>query len=93
MSDDLKKLEELYHQALAKPKEERAAFLAEVCAGEEALHRELQSMLEALEKAGGFMELPALRQNGIEAIPAWVCLTTRSRSKRHPPNAVYTGYS
>jgi serine/threonine protein kinase/cephalosporin-C deacetylase-like acetyl esterase len=60
MSKDAERLEELYHQALAKPKEERAAFLAEACGGDEALHRELQSMLEALEKADGFMELPAL---------------------------------
>ncbi len=60
MMDDSERIEELYHQALAKPKGERAAFLAEACGADEALHRELQSMLQALEKAGGFMELPAL---------------------------------
>ncbi len=60
MTDELKRIEELYHLALGKPKEERTAFLAEVCGSDEALHRELQSMIEALEKAGGFMELPAL---------------------------------
>jgi eukaryotic-like serine/threonine-protein kinase len=60
MSKDTERIEELYHQALAKPKAERAAFLAEACGGDEALLRELQSMLDALEKAGGFMELPAL---------------------------------
>jgi len=67
MTDDLKKIEELYHQALAKPKEERAAFLAEACAGDEALRRELQFMLQAPEKAGGFMELPALEHAARQA--------------------------
>jgi serine/threonine protein kinase len=60
MSKDAERIEELYHQALAKPKEERAVFLAEACGGDEALCRELQSMLDALEKADGFLELPAL---------------------------------
>ncbi len=60
MNQDSEKIEDLYHQALAKPKEERVAFLAEVCGGDEALRRELQSMLDAHEKAGGFMESPAL---------------------------------
>jgi eukaryotic-like serine/threonine-protein kinase len=60
MSKDAEKIEELYHQALAKPKEERTTFLVEACGGDETLHRELQSMLDALERADEVMELPAL---------------------------------
>jgi eukaryotic-like serine/threonine-protein kinase len=60
MRDDSDKIEELYHQALSRPKAERAAFLAEACASDESMRRELQSMLDAHEQAGGFLELPAL---------------------------------
>ncbi len=60
MSDRSDRLDALFHQALENPKEERAAFLAKTCAGDEELRRELESMLDALERAGQFMELPAL---------------------------------
>jgi eukaryotic-like serine/threonine-protein kinase len=62
MPADLKKIEELFHQVLAAPEEGRATFLEEVCAGDDALRQELQSMLEAHGKAGGFLESPALEQ-------------------------------
>ena len=57
MRDDSKKIEELYHQALSRPKEERAAFLAEACGGDEALRQELQSMLERTKRPGGSWNL------------------------------------
>src|SRR5262245_58177789 len=39
-------VERLFHQALARPVSERAAFLAEACAGNEELRREAESLLE-----------------------------------------------
>ncbi|MGH9254698.1 MAG: protein kinase domain-containing protein, partial [Vicinamibacterales bacterium] len=38
-------LERLYHAALARSAEERAAFLTEACAGDERLRRDLESLL------------------------------------------------
>ena len=38
-------VERLYHAARARPDNERAAFLADACAGDEALRREVESLL------------------------------------------------
>ena len=38
-------VERLYHDALERPAAERPAFLAEACAGDEALRREVESLL------------------------------------------------
>ena len=38
-------MEALYHAARARPAEDRAAFLAEACAGDDALQREVESLL------------------------------------------------
>jgi Tol biopolymer transport system component/serine/threonine protein kinase len=82
MSERSDRLDELFHQALTRTKDKRIAFLAEACGGDEALHRELQSMLSALERAGEFMEVPALelaarmaRQSGSQ-LPAGYQLGT-----------------
>ena len=38
-------VERLYHEALSRPVEGRAAFLAEACAGDDKLRREVESLL------------------------------------------------
>ena len=40
-----RRIEELYHTALGRPEGERTALLAEACAGDEALKREVESLL------------------------------------------------
>ena len=40
-----RRIEELYHAAHARPADERAAFLAEACRGDEKLRREVESLL------------------------------------------------
>ena len=50
------KIEQLYHAALEREAERRAAFLAEACAGDEALHREVSSLIFAHDQAGDFIE-------------------------------------
>ena len=50
----------LFHQALDRPAEERPAFLRQESAGDDALLREVASLLEAHDVAGAFMEPPAL---------------------------------
>ena len=52
-------IEPLYHAALERAPEERAAFLAEACAGDAELRREVESLLAVDERAGRFIDQPA----------------------------------
>ncbi len=49
-------IERLYHAALEYEKEKRAAFLDAACAGDEALRREVESLLASHEQASSFIE-------------------------------------
>ncbi|HEY9283402.1 MAG TPA: protein kinase [Pyrinomonadaceae bacterium] len=53
-----KQVEALYHSALELDADEREDFLAVACAGEEALRREVLSLLSSAERADSFMEEP-----------------------------------
>lgn len=53
-------IEDLFHSALQVKTEERAAYLVEACAGNEALRVEVESLVKAFEKERGFMEQPTL---------------------------------
>ncbi|MCC6671992.1 MAG: protein kinase [Planctomycetes bacterium] len=55
----LSRLAELFAQALGIAPEARAAFVAERCAGEPALARELEALLRSHTRAGNFLEEPA----------------------------------
>jgi hypothetical protein len=50
----------LYHAALERSESERTAFLADACAGDEALRREVESLLDQPTSADGFLDGPAL---------------------------------
>lgn len=51
---------EMYHAALELAPEYRAAFLAQTCIGDEALLREVESLIAANDEAGNFINAPAL---------------------------------
>jgi serine/threonine protein kinase len=53
-------IERLYHSALERDADERAAFLAEACDGDNALRGEVESLLRCDARAGRFIESPAL---------------------------------
>jgi len=53
-------VERLYHSTLEKEVGERAAFLAEACAGDEGMRREVESLLAYEDQAENFIESPAL---------------------------------
>ncbi|MGC9973282.1 MAG: protein kinase [Bryobacteraceae bacterium] len=53
------KVEQIYNAALERPEAERAAFLGEACGGDEALRRDLESLLGYAQGAGDFREPPA----------------------------------
>ena len=50
-----KRIEEVYHSALASPPAGRAALLDELCSGDCDMGREVESLLEAREQAGSFL--------------------------------------
>ena len=58
--DRWKKIEELYHTARECEESQRIAFLNEACAGDEALRREVESLLACEGEPEQFLEKPAL---------------------------------
>ena len=59
MADRWRQVEELFHRALEREEPDRSAFLDEACEGDEALRREVESLLTE-ESEAGFMETPAM---------------------------------
>jgi serine/threonine protein kinase len=59
MPERWREIERLYHAALERSIEERAAFLTEACGNDGALRRELDSLLEYHTRARDFIETPA----------------------------------
>ncbi len=57
----------IFDQARALPSSGRRAFLDEACAGDAALRAEVESLIDADESAGGFLEQPAAHVD--EALP------------------------
>src|SRR5262245_52972811 len=55
-----KKIKEVYDRALDLPGDEREGVLAEACAGNADLRREVESLLAAHEDAGTFLQSPAV---------------------------------
>src|SRR5215218_298343 len=59
---DRQRLKEVFAGARVLPPERRSAYLAEGCAGDEALRQEVESLLASNELAGSFLEMPAVAQ-------------------------------
>src|SRR5881396_2314583 len=59
-SEHWKQVDKLLRAALERPPEERAEFLRQACAGDEALEREVRSLLASRQEAGSFLERPAI---------------------------------
>src|SRR5262245_45876976 len=55
-----REVERLYHDALARPAGERAAFLTEACAGDAAMRDEVHALLDQPATADGVFAGPAL---------------------------------
>ena len=55
-----RRIEELFHSALALEESQRSAYLKDACAGDEELLREVESLLARHGQAGNLLELPAL---------------------------------
>jgi uncharacterized RDD family membrane protein YckC/membrane-associated protease RseP (regulator of RpoE activity) len=58
--DRWSEVERLYHAALERSVAERAAFLLDACPGDDALRREVESLLAQQTGAAGFLSTPAI---------------------------------
>src|SRR5215470_2600994 len=58
-------LDQLFYSALERTSEERAVFLDQACGGNEQLRRQVEALLAADEKAGSFIENPALEMEAL----------------------------
>ena len=59
-SERWKQIDSLLQSVLERPPEERDAFLRRACAGDAALEREVRSLLASQQRAGSFLESPAI---------------------------------
>ena len=66
-TENWERLRALFDGALERPPHERASFLKEQGNGDEALCREVESLLRAHEAVGGFLETPAVAHVGVPA--------------------------
>ena len=57
--DRRSQVSDLYHAALQRPAEDRAAFLQEACNGDETLRQEVESLLRFESASLQFLERPA----------------------------------
>src|SRR5205809_7970852 len=53
-------VDNLLQAVLERPPAERADFLRHACAGDQALEREVRSLLASQQEAGSFLESPAI---------------------------------
>src|SRR5687767_10968844 len=59
MNDPANREVVLFNTALQLPAEQRAAYLDEVCEGDVELHRRVEALLQAEQRAGAFLDEPA----------------------------------
>jgi eukaryotic-like serine/threonine-protein kinase len=59
-SDRWKQIDSLLQSVLERPPEQRDAFLRRTCGADEALEREVRSLLSSQQQAGSFLESPAM---------------------------------
>src|SRR3989454_1304376 len=59
-SENWEQVKELFEAALKREPVERVAFLDGACGGQDALRREVESLLKSYEQAGSFMDAPAV---------------------------------
>ena len=60
-----RRVEELFHAGLERPREQRQAWLDRACSGDAALRRQVELLLSKEERAGSFLERPAIEDVAI----------------------------
>jgi predicted ATPase/tRNA A-37 threonylcarbamoyl transferase component Bud32 len=64
------RVKDVFHEALRRDTAERASFLDEVCAGDDELRIEVESLLDSLREARTFLEMPVIGESA-GSQPAW----------------------
>jgi serine/threonine-protein kinase len=62
----------LYHDAASRDAAERAAFLADACAGDDALRHEVESLLAQEPSAEGFLSAPVVAGGMLDIGPSFI---------------------
>jgi Tol biopolymer transport system component len=75
--DRWQRIEELYHAALEREESQRPAFLEQACGGDEALRREVESLLSFHQQTRSFIEAPALDE-AARMLPSSAATSTQS---------------
>jgi serine/threonine protein kinase/tetratricopeptide (TPR) repeat protein len=81
-SDRWKQVDSLLQAVLERPPEDRDAFLRNACAADEALEREVRSLLTAQRQSGSFLEGPA-----IEAAARALAQQQKNNDERKPDDS------
>jgi serine/threonine protein kinase/Tol biopolymer transport system component len=68
--DHWERVRAIFQGAIERTDEGRAAFLSEACQADEAIRREVESLIAAHEAAGAFLETPASRLTADSTAPA-----------------------
>jgi serine/threonine protein kinase len=89
-SDRWKQIDKLFQSALARPPEERDAFLRQACVADEVLEREVRSLLASQQQAGSFLESPAMEM--AEPPPAVNQLQGATETIRSPISQTISHY-
>src|SRR5262245_47397006 len=71
MNKDWEKIDQLFHQALECPNEERAEFLARAAQSDPSLSSKLQALLDAHAENRSFMESPVMRVSLSPQFGSW----------------------
>ena len=74
-----RQIERVYHSALARPVGERAAFLVEACAGDDAFRRDIETLIEASASADSVFALPSVAMAAQMASDPVASVATGSR--------------
>jgi eukaryotic-like serine/threonine-protein kinase len=85
-----KRIEELYHSALASPPVRRAALLDELCPDDTDMRREVESLLDAREQAGSFLSSSHL-QGQLEQLVSEPSLVGQTLAHYHILSAIGAG--
>ena len=70
-ADRFAEIERLYHEAMIRRPEERAAFLDQACGNDDALRREVQSLLSLQTGADDFLSRPAIEEAARSSQRSW----------------------
>jgi serine/threonine protein kinase/tetratricopeptide (TPR) repeat protein len=69
-SERWQQLEEIFQTALDLAPEMRAPYIAEACAGNEDLRRQVEALLAQYDEAGNFLDEPVYERSGVQALAA-----------------------